>query len=50
MRRWPHLDTGRQTSSILGADEDRPHIAWDLGTRRLAVSRGQDITILTIEV
>jgi hypothetical protein len=48
VHRWPHLSTGKQTSSIIRHIEMPPPFAWDAENHRFAVADKQQISVVCI--
>jgi hypothetical protein len=45
---WPHLDTGKQNSSIIHHVSKIPPIALDTRNKRFAVAGEENITVVTL--
>jgi hypothetical protein len=46
VEQWPHINSGKQNSSILLAQEFVPSIAWDHVGQRCAIGNSEGITVL----
>ena len=45
---WPHLDTGKQNSSIIGPVHKIPPMAFNTKNTRFAVAGEENITVVTL--